>query len=130
MQKEAEFEILADIPGVQKSAVQLDVDKDILTLSISGPNDTPAEPAAPATDAEAPTAEAPAAEAAAEGTETQAHTQPQVLRQERTQRHAKRSLRLPETADLLQAQATCESGVLTVRVPKKALPSPQRITIA
>lgn len=130
MQKEAEFEILADIPGVQKSAVQLDVDKDILTLSISGPNDMPAEPAAPATDAEAPTTEAPAAEAAAEGMETQAHTQPQVLRQERTQRYAKRSLRLPETADLLQAQATCESGVLTVRVPKKALPSPQRITIA
>ena len=41
-----------------------------------------------------------------------------------------RSFRLPEDADGEHATASCEHGILTVRVPKHASAKPRQITVA
>ena len=129
MQKEPEFEIVADVPGVAKEAIHLDIDKDTLTLSVKQPDDkSPGADAPAATPGDTNPAAEGGEQAAAQATEAPA--QPKVLRRERVQRYAKRALKLPETADLGQARAQCVAGVLTVTVPKRALPSPHRIPIA
>eukprot|EP00892_Ulva_mutabilis_P011586 jgi/Ulvmu1/87/UM001_0090.1 len=137
VEKDGEFEVLADVPGVQKGAINLAIDDHTLTISVSHPDNTSATPAkgeaqpaaAPTTTAEEATdAKAPAQSNKAG--EKAADLQPKVLRRERMQCFAERSLKFPETADLEAAKAECEGGVLRVSIPKKALPQPARIPIA
>lgn len=142
MQTDTTIEILADLPGVAKSDVQLDIDNDTLTLGVK----PTAEPAAAekaahdnaelqqkaAEPAEADKQEGQAAEAqnAPEASaKPEEKPQPKMHRRERAQ-FAKRVIKLPETADLGQADASLTDGVLRIVVTKKPLPSPKRIRIA
>lgn len=117
------FELVADLPGVPVDAVELTVDRDLLT--ISGERVTrPAKPVTeagdqqPATDAAA----APATQATAETSQAQ--------RLERPTGRFSRQFRLPETVAVEQVSARGEHGVLTVVLPKAAVPQPRRIQVA
>ena len=146
MQKEGEFEVLADVPGVQKGDINLAVDRDTLTISVSPPNATPATPPAASPTADGQTAAnektedgaSPSAAAGAQGPEgpeakeakEEAACGPKVLRKERRRVFAARALKFPDTAELEGARAECEGGVLRVCIPKKAAAQPSRIPIA
>ena len=146
VQKEGEFEVVADVPGVQKGDINLAIDKDTLTISVSPPSATPATPPAssPTPDGQAAADEktsggaSPSAPSGAQGAggpeakeaKEQAACGPKVLRRERMRVFAERALKFPDTAQLEGAKAECEGGVLRVRIPKKAAPQPSRIAIA
>eukprot|EP00892_Ulva_mutabilis_P004375 jgi/Ulvmu1/2309/UM013_0157.1 len=137
LEKDEQFEVLADVPGVQKAAISLAIDHHTLTISVSHPDVTSATPATPAVDTLAAAEAAPVTADAASGpdaavaaAEVEKAAEPKVLRRERAQRFAARSLQFPEAADLEAAQAECEAGVLRVSIPKKALPQPSRIRVA
>ena len=50
-------------------------------------------------------------------------------RSERSRMFVKRSVCLPESADTAASAASYSDGVLAIRFPKKALPSPTTLTI-
>ena len=143
LQKECEFEVLADVPGVQKGDINLAIDKGTLTISVSPTPTTPGSPPAASPTADGQAADdgtaagdaAPTAVAGAEGPQAktadeEAACGPKVLRRERRRVFAARALKFPDIADLEGARAECEGGVLRVRIPKKAAAQPSRIAIA
>lgn len=85
------FEIKADVPGVNKSDIKLSVDGDVLSLSVQKT-------------------------AAKEDKKEQEGWK--LHRMERSQTWVRRSLRLPEHADLAKVAAKYTDGVLLVSVPK------------
>ena len=143
MQMDAEIEIVADLPGVAKGEIQIDVDKNILTLGVKpsahssrsqaavrpAPGDTAPNEGAPAA-AEPSKQDGQAAEALETSAKPPSKAEPTVHRKERSLRFMKRALTLPETADLGRADATLADGVLRIVVAKKEIPSPKRIRIA
>ena len=152
MQMDAEIEIVADLPGVAKGDIQIDIDKNTLKLGVkpsdnmsrcqgvvrpaSGNTDLKAgapgvaEPSKQNGQAARPTAPETAAEPAAAKPAAHSKAEPTVHRKERSLRFLKRALELPETADLSRADATLVDGVLRIVVAKKELPSPKRIRVA
>jgi HSP20 family protein len=92
VQTEKAIEVHADIPGVNKEDIKLDVENDVLSLSV----ETKQEKEEDTTE---------------KGVEWH-HT-------ERSRMFMKRSLRLPDTADLENVKASYEQGVLKVVVPKR-----------
>lgn len=143
MQTHTSIEILADLPGVSKSDLELDIDTDTLIIGVKS-SPTPGSAAA------AEQVESEPKENAVKSAEGGKHdrqpadaqkppeasakpeekAQPKVHRNERSQNFSKRALKLPETADLTQTSATVTDGVLRIVVAKKELPSPKRIRIA
>jgi HSP20 family protein len=91
IEKKDSFEIKADVPGVKKSDIKLNVDGDVLSLSV-------------------------------QKTESQQDKKEQegwkFHRSERSSSWVRRSLRLPEHADLAKVSAKYTDGVLHVSVPK------------
>jgi HSP20 family protein len=92
-QTDSAFEIKADVPGVQKEDVHVDVDGDTVRLQVEQSS------------------------ARDEDKETPAGTV--VHRSERSAAFASRALRFPPSADLGAMKARLEHGVLHVSVPKK-----------
>lgn len=103
-ESEQAIEIQADIPGVTKEDIKLDVEKDVLSLSVESKQ------------------------------ETQEEKEEQGVKwhhSERSRFFMKRSLRLPETADMENIKAGYENGVLKVVVPKREVPNKnKRIAIS
>ena len=103
MQTDKSIDVHADIPGVSKDDIKLDVDKDVLSLSVESKK------------------------------ENKKDTEENGIKwhhSERSHTFMKRSLRLPETADLENVSAAYEDGVLKVSVPKKPVENKnKRITI-
>ena len=105
-QKNAEtdkaFEILADVPGVEDSRVNLSVDGDLVTIEVSEEHEKKEE-----------------------------GPQARYYRPERSASFQSRSVRLPPSAKMDELKADFEHGVLHVRVPKekKGEKGPRRIKI-
>lgn len=108
-QKSAEtdkaFEILADVPGVKDSRVNLSVDGDLVTIEVSEEHEKKEE-----------------------------DPQARYYRSERSASFQSRSVRLPPSAKMDELKADFEHGVLHVRVPKekkeeKGGKGPRRIKI-
>eukprot|EP00892_Ulva_mutabilis_P002666 jgi/Ulvmu1/123/UM001_0127.1 len=131
-----DFVVFADVPGVQKSAINLNVERTTVTISVPG-----SAPNIAALDAlavsgrnvvdkpEIPDNVTSAKNATAMGTAEEACSV-KVLQRERAQQFKQRVLKFPETASLAEAKAECKGGVLRVSIPKKALPQPCTISIA
>jgi HSP20 family protein len=96
VQTDKSIEVQADIPGVTKEDIRLDVDNDVLTLSV---------------------------ETKQEATEEKEEQGIKFHHTERSRSFMKRSLRLPETADMDNIKAGYENGVLRVTVPKREVPN-------
>lgn len=137
------IEILADLPGVAKSDVTIDIDNDTLTLGVTPPTQPVTSGKAAQGDAEPKEQSAELAQAGKQdgrpaefqktpepSAKPEEKAQPKIHGRERSQNFAKRALKLPETADLTQADASLTDGVLRIVVAKKPLPSPKRIRIA
>jgi len=90
VEKKDQFEIKADVPGVSKQDINLNVDADVLSISVDKVQEKE--------------------EPGEEGTKWH--------RSERSRMWARRSVRLPETARLDAIKAKYHDGVLTVAVPK------------
>ena len=113
MQDDGQFEIKADVPGIDKRDIRVSVDGDALTLSVEHSAATDG-----ATTDGGESAGEGAEPAAAEGTVEK--TSGRVLhRQERTFEYDNRVIRMPDSADMEQVDAQCADGVLTVTIPKK-----------
>lgn len=91
IEKPNKFEILADVPGVDKKDIKLTVDGDVMSLTVQK-------------------AKSKEDEKVEEGVK--------VHRAERSSAFVRRSLRLPEHADLSKVSAKYENGVLRIEVPK------------
>eukprot|EP00892_Ulva_mutabilis_P011937 jgi/Ulvmu1/9115/UM005_0210.1 len=101
---EKAIEINADIPGVTKEDINLDMENDVLVLSVDKSEKKDEEKE--------------------EKGVTWHHT-------ERSHIFMKRSLRMPETADMEKASAAYNNGVLSVTIPKKDIKSAKKkLTIA
>jgi HSP20 family protein len=90
VEKEKTIEIKADVPGVNKDDIKLNVEGDVLSISVQRENKT----------------------------EDKEEEGVKYHRSERSMMYANRALRLPETADLEHVKAKYENGVLEVEVPK------------
>ncbi len=97
---EQRFVILADIPGIDPPQIEVSMDKGI--LSIKGKRERAA------------------------GIDNKAG---KFSRVERVHGEFHRRFALPETADAEGITASGSHGVLEISIPKKALPTPRRITI-
>lgn len=97
---EQRFVILADVPGIDPALIEVSMDNGV--LSIKG------ERSGNAGDAE---------------------TRSRFTRVERAGGAFNRRFTLPESADAEGITATGSHGVLEIVIPKKALPTPRRITI-
>lgn len=91
--------VRADLPGVSKDAIQIDIDANRVTLR--------AEPAR----------------------EAQPKPDVRVLRSERFDGHYVRSFALSEEIDESRASARLENGVLELTLPRKAGVGPTRLTV-
>jgi len=97
------FVILADIPGIDPALVEVSMDKGVLSI-VGERNTTPVS----------------GAEADHGG---------QFTHVERGRGKFNRRFTLPESADAEGITASGHHGVLEIVIPKKALPTPRRITI-
>jgi HSP20 family protein len=88
-----EFQLKADVPGMQKEDIKVNVNADVLTISV---------------------------EKTAGKEETKEEKGVKYHRQERSSTFASRSIRMPETADLGKIGARYQDGVLLLSVPKQA----------
>jgi len=91
-EKEKEFEVKADIPGVKKDDIHVEVENNMLSIKVDTKSETK------------------------EDKEEEGVT---WHRYERSSSFVQRSLRMPETANLENISAKYESGVLSLTVPKK-----------
>lgn len=143
LQTDTAIEILADLPGVAKSDVTIDIHNDTLMLGVKPPTQPEAATIAAHRDGAPKEQAAVLAQTDKEaGEPTAAQKIPQASAQpdekppckfhgrERSQNFAKRVLKLPETADLTRADASLADGVLKIVVAKQPLPSPKRIRVA
>ena len=104
MQDEKQIGIKADIPGVKKEDIKLDVDDFVLSVSVTQKE---------------------------EKEETKEKDGVQWHHTERSNSFVKRSVRLPETADMESISAEYKDGVLSVSVPKREVPEKvKRINIS
>ncbi|KAK9824363.1 hypothetical protein WJX72_009723 [[Myrmecia] bisecta] len=86
------IEVKADIPGVDKNDIKLDVNGDVLSISVEK----------------------------ASGKEEEKEEQGvKIHRMERSQTFVRRAIRLLDAADLGHINAKYENGVLKVEIPKK-----------
>lgn len=85
------YHIKADVPGMKKEDITIDVDGDTLTLSVRQ------------------------SVSKEEDEEKEGRT---VHRQERSSLFVKRSLRMPEAADMENVAAEYKNGVINITVPK------------
>jgi HSP20 family protein len=93
------YRIAAELPGVRKEDIRVDVDGSVVTISAETKQEVEAK----------------------EGT--------RLLRAERTYGKTQRSFRLPEEVDQSKGDARFVDGVLEVRLPKKASNGQTRLAI-
>lgn len=93
MQEEDKFVVKADIPGVPKEDIQVDVDDDILKISVK-----------------VDSAEEEDGKGTSEGS---------FIRAERSSNFAPRSIRVPDTANTDDVKAAHSNGVIIITIPKK-----------
>lgn len=93
------FTVVADLPGVSREAIQVQIDGDMLSVS------------------------------AEISQQDQQNQDERVLRSERYYGSVSRSLRLPQEVDEGNAKARFENGVLTLTLPKKIFGRAQRLVI-
>ena len=108
------FEILASVPGLTKDQIDLELDGGVLTLS---------------TNVCCQTTEIPAVDADPCGCQTPDTEGNTVLRKERAQASASRSIRLPVDVDEDSISASLENGVLTITVTKPDVQTPRKLQI-
>jgi HSP20 family molecular chaperone IbpA len=93
VEKEKAFEIKADVPGVDKKDIKLNVEGDVLSLSVQKTQNK-------------------------EDKKQDEKGGVKYHRTERSSMFVQRSLRLPESADLSKISAKYTDGVLQMEVPK------------
>ncbi len=98
-EKDGEYTVLAEVPGVRKEDIQVDIEGDVVSIS----------------------AEARAAKDLKEGEH--------VVHSERYFGKISRSFRLGQEVDQAKASATYTDGVLELVLPKKVAASGKRLTI-
>ena len=94
------YELKADIPGVEKKDIEIDIDGNTITIS----------------------ARKERRDDVKEGD--------RVVRQERFLGETRRSISLPTAIDQSQAKATYDKGVLSLSLPKKHSESTRRLQIS
>jgi HSP20 family protein len=99
-EEEKAFVVNAELPGTKAEDVQVEVERGVLT--IRGERKFTADE----------------------------NTQKQYRRVERYYGAFERSFSLPSEVDADSVEAKLENGVLEVRVPKRATPSPKRVTVS
>jgi HSP20 family protein len=99
-EEEKAFVVHAELPGTKAEDVQVEVERGVLTIR---------------------------GERRFTSDET---TQKQYRRVERYYGAFERSFSLPSEVDADSVEAKLENGVLEVRVPKRAAPSPKRVTVS
>ena len=99
VEKDGEYKVLAEIPGVKKDDIQVDIEGDVVSI----------------------TAEARAEKDVKEGE--------RVIHSERYFGKVSRSFRLGQEVDQAKASAKYTDGVLELALPKKTAASAKRVTI-
>lgn len=103
MEFENTFEIRADLPGMNKNDIQVHVDNDVVTVSVEKED---------------------------KRDEDKEEQGVRYHRMERSSQFVRRTVRMPETANLDQIKAKYDNGVLQLNIPKKEEERPwQRINI-
>lgn len=100
-QKDDRFEVEAEVPGVPKESINVEVDNNVVYLNIERKE-----------------------EQEEGGEDTQWH------RTERRFGQVKRAFRLPETADTERVDGSVENGILRLNIPKRARDQGTRRRIA
>jgi HSP20 family protein len=101
VQTEQGVEVHADLPGMKKEEIDIDIDNSVLTLKVNHEEKK----------------EESRTEDPKEGGATWHRT-------ERSRVFVKRSIMLPEAADTASGKASYNDGVLSIHFAKKALPAP------
>ncbi|DBA78317.1 hypothetical protein WJX79_004092 [Trebouxia sp. C0005] len=103
MEFENTFEIRADLPGMNKNDIQVHVDNDVVTVSVEKED---------------------------KRDEDKEEQGVRYHRMERSSQFIRRTVRMPETANLDQIKAKYDNGVLQLNIPKKEEERPwQRINV-
>ncbi len=128
---EDSYEISADLPGVKREDVQLEVGHDgVLKLSVDQAAEKKVrfegEETNPPPSGEGRAGEIQEGEA---GPEKQQQPAIKWRRVERARRFESRAMQLPPDADAAAVSATLADGVLHLSVPKKAEPASRRVEV-
>jgi HSP20 family protein len=102
VQTDKQVEVHADLPGMKKEEIRVDIDNNVLTLRV---------------DHEEKKEETNSEDPKREGATTWHRT-------ERSRVYVKRSITLPEAADTAAGKASYNDGVLSIHFPKKAPAAP------
>jgi HSP20 family protein len=102
VQTDKEVEVHADLPGMKKEEIDIDIDNNVLTLKV---------------DHEEKKEETSSEDPKQKGATTWHRT-------ERSRVYVKRSIMLPEAADTAAGKASYNNGVLSIHFPKKAPAAP------
>jgi HSP20 family protein len=104
-ESDSAFELVADLPGFNREAIQIDIEGDTVKITASVQ-----KPVADSNEAE--------------------HKPAKQLRRERVIAARERSLQFAQAIDADKATATFEAGVLTLTLPKLAAANIKRVAIA
>jgi HSP20 family protein len=116
------FQIKADIPGVSKDEIKIDVDQYVITISASRSRTSSNQVAGNQVEAgsgEKVEVQAPEVEGDEEARKIEKSGGQNILRFERFDSFISRSFRLPKSADMNKIDAKYENGVLHLMVHKK-----------
>jgi HSP20 family protein len=134
LESDTQYQYVADVPGLGKSDIQVQVDKDRM-LTVSGERAFKEAATASKADSAPPTTEQAGTSDAVDVTDSSQDTQEQQkpewrrTRKERRFGSFKRSWTLPEDADLSRINARVEKGVLTLTVNRVKPVEPEVTTI-
>jgi HSP20 family protein len=113
VEKQDVFELYAEVPGVSKQELQVDVDGQVVRIGQVASEGTRVDTASVPSHAQPPEKS------------TTSPTGPG-----RRRRFRVRTLKLPDNADTSNTSAKCEAGVLTLTFPKKPDSQPRRVAVA
>lgn len=100
VESNGDYKLKAEIPGVRKEDIQIDIDENKVSISAEVKK------------------------------ETEEKKDDRVIRSERQYGYASRSLWLDKPVDQSKSKATYENGVLELTLPKKVASTAKRLTIA
>lgn len=124
---ETAYFVEVELPGVPQEAIDIGVERGVLTIRAERTRRRPEASDVPAQSAEA--AEADEASEAAEAEERSEEAAPRYRLAERLMGRFERSFRLPDTVDVDAIEAKLEHGVLEVSLPKREAPGTRKIGI-
>lgn len=128
MEKDGEQIVFAQLPGLKKEQLNIEIEKNLLKLSSKTNSETKTEKSEPVEESQSTEQEAQPETAVDQETRKEAENK-KVIFSERRQTDFERTVMVPYRIDAENVTAELKNGILTVKLPRTEADKPRKIEI-